>query len=299
MKNLSFTKKHVLFALMGVLLLSLPIACNEKGPVPKEVIGIWLNHITLLFEVGESQTLQATVLPEDAVDKEVSWTNSNPSVASFDTDNGTVTALSIGTTYITATAGRMSATCTVQVYSAKDGVVINDVIWANRNVDAPGVFSANPEDAGMFYQWNRKAGWSAADPLINSNGGTVWDATNPGGDTWSAANDPCPDGWRVPTLDEITTLLVANKVGNKWTTVNGINGCRFTDNATGASIFMPAAGSRDSEDGVLILDGSGGYYWSSVQFSTRNTHFLYFDSNGPVNDRYHRGSGFSVRCVAK
>ena len=40
-------------------------------------------------------------------------------------------------------------------------VVINGVRWATCNVDAPGNFAANPEDAGMFYQWNRKVGWSA------------------------------------------------------------------------------------------------------------------------------------------
>jgi len=37
-----------------------------------------------------------------------------------------------------------------------EGVVINGVKWATRNVAAPGTFAANPQDAGMFYQWNRK-----------------------------------------------------------------------------------------------------------------------------------------------
>ena len=44
-------------------------------------------------------------------------------------------------------------------------VIINGVKWATCNVDAPGTFAAAPESAGMFYQWNRKIGWSATDPM--------------------------------------------------------------------------------------------------------------------------------------
>lgn len=33
-----------------------------------------------------------------------------------------------------------------------EGVEINGLIWATRNVDAPGTFAKNPEDYGMYYQ---------------------------------------------------------------------------------------------------------------------------------------------------
>ncbi|MDR1808976.1 MAG: hypothetical protein LBR34_01040, partial [Prevotella sp.] len=62
-----------------------------------------------------------------------------------------------------------------------DGVVINGVCWATRNVDAPGTFAETPESAGMFYQWNRSLGWSSSNPLVNSNGGTTWDNSAPSG----------------------------------------------------------------------------------------------------------------------
>ena len=64
---------------------------------------------------------------------------------------------------------------TAQTKTTDTGVVINGVKWATRNVDIPGTFAANPEDAGMFYQWNRKIGWTCGEPMINSNGGTMWD----------------------------------------------------------------------------------------------------------------------------
>ena len=47
---------------------------------------------------------------------------------------------------------------TTPIAAPTDGVVINGVRWATRNVDKPGTFAANPEDAGMLYQWNRKVG---------------------------------------------------------------------------------------------------------------------------------------------
>jgi len=39
--------------------------------------------------------------------------------------------------------------------------------------------------------------------MINSDGGTNWDATIPEGTIWKNSNDPSPVGWRVPTKEEI------------------------------------------------------------------------------------------------
>jgi len=179
-----------------------------------------------------------------------------------------------------------------------NGVVINGVRWATRNVDAPGTFAAKPEDAGMFYQWNSNVGWSTTEPLINSNGGTDWYYINPYGDSWEKANDPSPAGWRVPTYEE-QLKLYSDKVTCENTTLKGINGMKYTDKATGASIFLPAAGRRS---GGVIFAGLHGYYWSSTVYddtSEYGTHYLYFN-NGSYSEMYglKRGHGLSVRAVA-
>lgn len=72
-------------------------------------------------EVTESETLQltATVLPEDATDKSVTWSTSDEAVATVD-QNGLVTALAMGTATITAMTNDgsdLSATCVVHVTS--------------------------------------------------------------------------------------------------------------------------------------------------------------------------------------
>ncbi len=73
----------------------------KKGIVP--VTGISLNEHSKELEEGDNFTLIATITPEDATDKTVTWTTSNPAVATV-TDNGVVTAVTAGTATILATA---------------------------------------------------------------------------------------------------------------------------------------------------------------------------------------------------
>lgn len=69
---------------------------------------------TLTLKVGETGTLTATVLPEDATAKDVQWSSKNTSVATVDS-KGVVTGIAKGETTITATAGGKSASVTVTV----------------------------------------------------------------------------------------------------------------------------------------------------------------------------------------
>ena len=178
------------------------------------------------------------------------------------------------------------------------GVVINGVKWATRNIDAPGTFAATPESSGMFYQWNRKIGWSTTDQMVNSDNGTAWDATNPEGTEWTAANDPCPAGWRVPTHSENISLLDTAKVNKIWTTHNDIGGILFTDKATGDTLFLPAAGYRNGSDGMLGNVGSNGYYWSSTQYTENYAYYLKVSNNAAIADNAVCRYGRSVRAVS-
>ena len=77
------------------------------------VTSVTLDKTELTLEVGFSETLTATVFPEDATDKTVTWSSTNNSVASV--TGGVVTARKEGVTTIKATAGGITATCTVTV----------------------------------------------------------------------------------------------------------------------------------------------------------------------------------------
>lgn len=84
------------------------------------ITSIELNKTDITLNVGESETLVATIKPDNATDKTVSWVSSNSEVASID-EAGKVTALSEGATKIIATAGAMSAECTLTVISVPNG----------------------------------------------------------------------------------------------------------------------------------------------------------------------------------
>ena len=73
-----------------------------------------LNKTILTLTLGGTETLIATIQPADTFDKTVTWTSSDEAVATIDSE-GLVTAIAIGTTTITATCGKVSATCDVTV----------------------------------------------------------------------------------------------------------------------------------------------------------------------------------------
>ena len=174
-----------------------------------------------------------------------------------------------------------------------NGVVINGIKWATRNVASPGTFADKPEDVGMFYQWNRKAAWPATGNVAG------WDSIMPIGANWGTDTDPSPAGWRPPTTVEIQTLVDSTKVSSEWVAENGINGRRFTDKASGNSIFLPAAGLRNYPDGMLY-GVPAGYYWGRTGINNTDYAFgLYFDLNKVFFASLSRAYGFIIRCVAE
>lgn len=81
--------------------------------VIKKVTSITLDKETLTLPAGSTSTLTATVLPENATDKTVTWESLDPEVATV--DNGVVKGIGAGITNILATSGDIIAVCTVYV----------------------------------------------------------------------------------------------------------------------------------------------------------------------------------------
>ncbi len=99
---------------------SLSVTCGDRvwnlTMVVSEVIhatGIDLDPSSVSMIVGGTYALKATILPAEAVEKDVVWTTSDPSVATV--SDGIVTAVSVGTATITASVGTFSDSCAVSV----------------------------------------------------------------------------------------------------------------------------------------------------------------------------------------
>ena len=169
---------------------------------------------------------------------------------------------------------------------------LNGVCWATCNVDMPGTFAANPEDAGMFYQWGSNVGWSSTDPLIASDGINTWRNLSQSGNIWLPEKNPCPAGWRVPTQQEFQSLINA---GSYWGLLNGING-RFFGNEE-PRLFFSASGYR-AHDGTFMPGNPAGFYWSCTPFNTEAYNLFFRDGNILIQSSFFRTSSFSIRCVA-
>ena len=101
-------KKH----LLSILVALLPLLASAEA-MSVAVISITLSQSTATLTTGENLTLTATITPSDADINLISWSSSNPSVATVDT-MGKVTAVAPGTA--TATDGSdVTASCEVNV----------------------------------------------------------------------------------------------------------------------------------------------------------------------------------------
>ena len=96
----------------------------------------------------------------------------------------------------------------------EDEVLINGMIWSTKNVGTPGSFVASPDDIGQLYQFNRKVGYPAGPQDDPAPANWPAEYTNDG-TNWTAENDPSPEGWRVPTTEEMAALW---EKGATWVT---------------------------------------------------------------------------------
>ena len=89
---------------------------SPNGDVTYKVTGVSLNKDSLTLVEGGTATLTATITPNNASNKSVTWSSDNESVATVNA-TGEVTAIGAGTATITATTvdGGKTATCTVTV----------------------------------------------------------------------------------------------------------------------------------------------------------------------------------------
>ncbi len=110
-------KKIVKFTLfITLMIVAIFTGCKDDDEIVKKVTGVTLNATTLELIEGKTQTLTATVVPQDATNKTVTWKSNKPTIATVD-NKGKVTAIKkgIATITVTTTDGNKTATCKVTV----------------------------------------------------------------------------------------------------------------------------------------------------------------------------------------
>ena len=141
--------------------LFLSFSCAEEELEKIDVKSVTVNVATVTLRIGETVTIKATVLPEDATDKTLSWTSSDPSVAKV--EQGEITALKLGTAEITAKAGDKTASCRVTVEPTPVASVTLDQTSARLYIGETVKLNAVvlPDDATY-----KTVTWKSSDPQV-------------------------------------------------------------------------------------------------------------------------------------
>ena len=198
--------------------------------VPTEVFSITLDKSSASLKVGETVTLIATVGPEDATDKTVTWTTSDATVATV--SNGVVTAKKLGTATITAKAGEKTATCSITVIPTPVTSVTLSNTSASLKVGETVTLSAtvNPSDVT-----DKTVTWTTSDATVAtvSNGvvtakklGTATITAKAGDKTATCSITVIPTPVTSVTLNKTTASL---KVGETVTLSATVNPSDATD----------------------------------------------------------------------
>ena len=86
---------------------------------------ISLEKMQVTLNIGETATLNVTIEPANATNKEIAWKSSNPSIATV--ENGVVTAISAGTIYVSASSTDGSNQSDVCIVTVNEGSAISSI----------------------------------------------------------------------------------------------------------------------------------------------------------------------------
>ncbi len=189
-------------------------------------------------------------------------------------------------------------------------------VWLDRNLGASQVATSAIDfhAYGSFYQWGRLADghqcvtWTNASTGVGLNGtttstsssntpghslfikssGNPWDWRVPqNNNLWqgvSGINNPCPSGYRIPTVTEMNTEIAS------WNSLN-------KDGAYGSSLKWAVSGYREFYDGVVYDAGTSGAVWTSSVANTSKAMILWFSTSEAYTLDDYRAEGYSVRCI--
>lgn len=199
------------------------IGLQPNNIAPVAVTGVTLSPTEATININEKLSLTALIAPSDATNKTVTWSSSEPTVASV--NNGLVKGLSAGTTVITVTTadGGFSAEAVITV--TNQAVISNafERITATEALeDDMQILIVNEEAAVALGQYNSNKYFETAAVTITDNTITLEDENN---------------------TDVAILTLESN--GNYWHLLNGDNYLYCA--STGKKNYLSEEASLDSE----------------------------------------------------
>lgn len=224
---------------------------NENGNNGTQTVAVesvTLNKTELTLEVGDEETLTATVAPNNATNKTITWSSDNTAVATV--ANGKVTAVAAGTATITATADGKSATCTVTVNAPVTvDYTVTETEWETAFSEQIKVYTITAEQDGYSAPMVQKFDFNRNIFYLTAMGVSEEDAENAGrithmiitkeGDNFYYYTSLDAQTWERESITETEYDDFINQFGNGLTMIlNGLkekyNSFSFTDNSYSA-----------------------------------------------------------------
>ena len=251
---------------------------NDFNFVQLQVVptSVALNKTTLTLDIGKTSNLRATVYPSNASNKKCTWSSSNTSVATVDS-NGKVTAKASGTATITVkTSNGKTATCKVTV-----------------NLPTPQITGLANTTGGIKISWNKVDG---------AYGYRLYYKPASGG--WKRFKDTTAtsftDSGVVPNKTETYTIRCIDKNGN---TISGFNSKGWSKKYTPAA---PTVSKLDITTGGIKLSWNkiAGVYGYRLYYKTssggwkrfKDTTATSFTDSGVSPNRTEP---YTIRCIDK
>ena len=255
------------------------------NPAPVLVTSVALNKSELSLYTGQSEILTATVQPEDATKKNVTWSSNNAEVATV--ENGTVTAVGAGEATITVTTedGNYTAACKVTVtqstYSISPDTTALDFGSAYTGYTQPAAQTVTVEntgnqpviltqpsstdnfEVGALSTTTLAAGETATftvQPKAGLAAGTYNETIEVTGTEGAAVTIPASftvksrPSYNPPTVSEETTEAIADAQPGETVTVDLSHGSTKLDK----EVFETLAG----QDITLVIDLGDGVSWT-------------------------------------
>lgn len=245
--------------------------------VKQRVTSISISPNGYTLTKGSIKQLKANVGPDDAANKEVTWSSSNPAVAAVSAD-GHVTAVNEGSCFITATSKddpSIKASCTIVVGTPVTSVSLTPQTASMKTGETITLFASvlptNASNKGVTWSWESKDGAS----IILTNGvvkamkkGTVT-VTAKAADNNNGAQATCiitisGDPIATPTPTPAPTVTpTPGPIGGIWCRVNTEKGALNVRDKIGGAVI-----DKIPENGTFLVVNWGDT-WCQVYYNGR------------------------------
>ncbi len=267
----------------------------------QESESVTIDKAKLDMITGDSETLTATVTPEDTIDKSITWTSSNTDVATV--TNGKVTAVAPGTATITATNGSNSATSSVTVRNPlptgvnANGATVNMKSGTTHQINA----TVSPSNAR-----SKKLTYASSNPLVAevSENGLIT-ALGAGSTTIT-----------LTTINGLTSTMIVNVTNVKYTVNHNkmdLDGVNYTkadtetfsgkvgDKVTPAVKEYTGFNSPSAQTITLTEDDATiDYNYDRKKYTLTLTDVKGADTNGSTaTGKYYYETPITLKAIAK